>query len=49
LLAAVAGAVRVELAISSVTYPGFDQYLFLGAAEKVDFESSIIALVDDLE
>jgi alkaline phosphatase D len=42
-------SVGVELATSSVTSPGFDQYLSLGAAEKVGFESSIIALVDDLQ
>jgi alkaline phosphatase D len=43
------GSVGVELATSSVTSPGFDQYLSLGAAEKVGFESSIMALVDDLK
>jgi len=42
-------SVGVELATSSVTSPGFDQYLSLGAAEKVGFESSIMALVDDLQ
>jgi len=38
----------VEFATSSVSSPGFDEYLSLDAATKVGFESAITALVDDL-
>lgn len=43
------GSIGVELATSSVTSPGFDQYLALEAADKIGFESSVIALIDDLK
>lgn len=38
----------VEFATSSVSSPGFDEYLSLDAATKVGFESAIAALVDDI-
>lgn len=40
--------VGVEFATSSVSSPGFDQYLSLSATEKVVFESAITELVEDL-
>ena len=42
-------SIGVEFATSSVTSPGFDQYLALEAADKIGFESSVIALIDDLK
>jgi alkaline phosphatase D len=41
-------SVGVEFATSSVSSPGFDQYLSLSATEKVVFESAITELVEDL-
>lgn len=41
-------SVGVEFATSSVSSPGFDQYLSLSGAQKIGFESAITALVEDL-
>lgn len=41
-------SVGVEFATSSVSSPGFDQYLSLSPTEKVVFESAITELVEDL-
>jgi alkaline phosphatase D len=42
-------SVGAEFATSSVSSPGFDEYLSLSTAEKGGFEGAITALVDDLK
>jgi len=41
--------VGAEFATSSISSPGFDEYLSLSPAEKGGFEGAITALVDDLQ
>lgn len=41
--------VGAEFATSSISSPGFDEYLSLNAAQKGGFEGAIISLVDDLK
>jgi len=42
-------SVGAEFATSSISSPGFDEYLSLSPAEKGGFEGAITALVDDLQ